>query len=57
MDSKQNRNERLYNYWVSHGHMSFAKIGRVFHISKARAYQIVKSIEVINKTKLDDELK
>ena len=33
--------KRVYDYWQEHPGMSYAKVGRVFHIHRSRVGQIV----------------
>ena len=42
---KQKRNERLYQFWLSHQDWTYQAIGSVFHISGARAWDIIKRIK------------
>jgi hypothetical protein len=55
MDKKLKRNKSLYEYWVSHGYISYAKLANVFHISKARAYQIIQK-ELLNDFNKDEQV-
>jgi len=38
---KGKRNKRLYQFWLKHPDWTYNSIGAVFHISGARAWQII----------------
>ena len=42
MKAKIDRNQRMYDYWVKHPGMSYQALANRFHISKPRAWLIIK---------------
>lgn len=49
LKEKQNRNERLHQFWLTHQDWTYKAIGAVFHISGVRAWGIIKREKVDKK--------
>ncbi len=42
---KQDRNQRLYAFWLDHPGMTYQAIANLFRISKPRAWDIIQSLK------------